>query len=817
MYPSSLPNIDLQVLPTFPAHVGVTGVLTLVKSGLSYTFGVNFQNVAEETNVSDMSKREVLVQDTDTGAFWRVKLTNLPTGQTDWAHIQNKPATFPSSPHTHPVAEISDATVTGQSLVTAADAAAARAAIGAVNKAGDTITGNLAVGGEFTYGKAKNISGTDLDTLTTPGFYDGNNLANAPNGNSGWFYIEVQRHSPNDDFVCQRATALNHSGYATWVRNRNTGVWDPWRLVWDGISLAVISQAEAEAGVATTPRAWSAQRVKQAIEALAPGDKLLGDGTGTRRTFGIDLELDPADTTGSTAANEVAHNFIYIPSDTVDASAGGTPHKVDGFSVLHRFGGAGTRGGRHAGQFRLFLDAPTESNNPDRHYTALVGQVMAFSSDGGTVGAEKGAIFGSNFYARAHNGATNFVNVTGCEFNVGIDTGGSSVRRSGLSVVALEGHERGSQHDCGISITRLGGPGDGVPFKAGISIGAQNGQNALGSDSTVLEAKDATNLAYGIDFTGVTFSQEILSALNVRLNNQRLQLSAQNASVTLGASGVSNTPALNFRSGATAAPNYDARLSATGGNGTDGGGIFQVICSTMAISGTVRPIADDVPNLGDGAFRWKQVFAANGTINTSDETLKTPFRSLTEKEREALLACREHIGLFQWLSALEREGDDARLHAGVPAQKCIAEFEKRGLDPWKYAWFCRDRKIEKRLVTKTVMVPVFDEVEQTETVIEMVDGKAVQKEIVQKVKVPRVRTHQVVDEAGNPILKDVCLVDELEDGTPIKRWTKAPATYDEIVMEPREETAEEEIETDEWVYSIRYTELAMAMMAASFA
>lgn len=129
MYPSSLPNIDLEVLPTFPAHVGVTGVLTLVKSGLTYTFGVNFQNVSEETNVSDMSKREVLVQDTDTGAFWRVKLSNLPTGQTDWANIQNKPATFPPSPHTHPVAEISDATLIGSAVFTAPDEATAQAAL----------------------------------------------------------------------------------------------------------------------------------------------------------------------------------------------------------------------------------------------------------------------------------------------------------------------------------------------------------------------------------------------------------------------------------------------------------------------------------------------------------------------------------------------------------------------------------------------------------------------------------------------------------------------------------------------------------------
>lgn len=143
MYPSSLPNIDLQVLPTFPANVVATGAVDISKSGLTYTFGLNFQNVIEETNVSDMSKREVLVQDTDTGAFWRVKLTNLPTGQTDWGSIQNKPATFPPSPHTHPVAEISDATPLGQSLVTAANAAAARTAIGAVNRAGDTMTGTL--------------------------------------------------------------------------------------------------------------------------------------------------------------------------------------------------------------------------------------------------------------------------------------------------------------------------------------------------------------------------------------------------------------------------------------------------------------------------------------------------------------------------------------------------------------------------------------------------------------------------------------------------------------------------------------------------
>jgi len=100
-------------------------------------------------------------------------------------------------------------------------------------KTGGEITGNLTVGGEFTYGRAKIITDADLNDLTVPGFYVGNNLTNAPNSSPGLFYIEVQRTNYNNNFVYQRATAVNHSGYATWVRNRDAGVWYPWRQVWD--------------------------------------------------------------------------------------------------------------------------------------------------------------------------------------------------------------------------------------------------------------------------------------------------------------------------------------------------------------------------------------------------------------------------------------------------------------------------------------------------------------------------------------------------------------------------------------------------------
>lgn len=70
--------------------------------------------------------------------------TAVPLGGGDsepvsWGDVQGKPSTFPPSAHTHTAAQVSDATAVGRSVLTAADAAAARAAIGAG-------TSNLAIG-----------------------------------------------------------------------------------------------------------------------------------------------------------------------------------------------------------------------------------------------------------------------------------------------------------------------------------------------------------------------------------------------------------------------------------------------------------------------------------------------------------------------------------------------------------------------------------------------------------------------------------------------------------------------------------------------
>jgi hypothetical protein len=76
-------------------------------------------------------------------------------GITTWDAILSKPATFPASPHTHPAAEISDATTVGRAVVQAASQQAARAAIGAGTGNG---TSDLQLGSTATTAAAGNHS-----------------------------------------------------------------------------------------------------------------------------------------------------------------------------------------------------------------------------------------------------------------------------------------------------------------------------------------------------------------------------------------------------------------------------------------------------------------------------------------------------------------------------------------------------------------------------------------------------------------------------------------------------------------------------------
>lgn len=86
---------------------------------------------------------------------------------------------------------------------------------------------------------------------------------------------------------------------------------------------AVISQAEAEAGTATTPRKFTAQRVKQAIEALAPASPV-GLYTGSARdqtTFPVGHVVGVFEANGALQRNQAV--TLRLPPDVGDPALPG--------------------------------------------------------------------------------------------------------------------------------------------------------------------------------------------------------------------------------------------------------------------------------------------------------------------------------------------------------------------------------------------------------------------------------------------------------------------------------------------------------------
>jgi hypothetical protein len=102
------------------------------------------------------------------------------------------------------------------------------------------------------------------------------------------------------------------------------------------------------------------------------------------------------------------------------------------------------------------------------------------------------------------------------------------------------------------------------------------------------------------------------------------------------------------------------------------------------------PLTDNTHKLGNASFRWSEVFAGNGTINTSDANEKQQIRELSELEKATATQIKRNIKAFKWNDAVASKGDAARIHFGVIAQEVENAFKDNGLDPEKYGVFCRD-------------------------------------------------------------------------------------------------------------------------------
>ena len=110
----------------------------------------------------------------------------------------------------------------------------------------------------------------------------------------------------------------------------------------------------------------------------------------------------------------------------------------------------------------------------------------------------------------------------------------------------------------------------------------------------------------------------------------------------------------------------------------------------MVVNCNLRPRSDNAYTIGSAAYRWSVVYAASGTINTSDETLKQDIRLLSEAEKRVAVKCKGLIRAFKYKDAVEKKGDGARIHVGVIAQEVKAAFESEGLIAEDYGILCYD-------------------------------------------------------------------------------------------------------------------------------
>ena len=110
----------------------------------------------------------------------------------------------------------------------------------------------------------------------------------------------------------------------------------------------------------------------------------------------------------------------------------------------------------------------------------------------------------------------------------------------------------------------------------------------------------------------------------------------------------------------------------------------QIIPVDMTASGSN---ADNSIDIGNSGVRFDDIYATNGTIQTSDFNEKQDIAELTDAEQRVAVAAKGLLRKFRWKDSVAEKGDEARTHFGIIAQDLQAAFAAEGLDAGDYAMF----------------------------------------------------------------------------------------------------------------------------------
>ena len=301
--------------------------------------------------------------------------------------------------------------------------------------------------------------------------------------------------------------------------------------------------------------------------------------------------------------------------------------------------------------------------------TSSDGNIIAFGKDGSTVGSIRS--FAGDLEIQT--------GITGLRFNDDDDA---------IHPVIANGSVSDNLTDLGLSNARfkdlhLGG------------IAYTNNIRAAGGNNLALQTDDGvarvTILDSGLVGVGATSPETSLHVLGSKANESTPILRVQNNSSTnnVGAyvdfenDGGSTIGTIGTREGG------QTNVYITGGNT---GLKLQSYLTFRAVLpvGSDGTNADDVIDLGSSSVRFDDVYATNGTIQTSDRNEKQDIEYLSDAETRVAVAAKGLLKKYRWKSAVADKGDDARIHFGIMAQDLQNAFANEGLDAGDYGMFISD-------------------------------------------------------------------------------------------------------------------------------
>jgi hypothetical protein len=131
---------------------------------------------------------------------------------------------------------------------------------------------------------------------------------------------------------------------------------------------------------------------------------------------------------------------------------------------------------------------------------------------------------------------------------------------------------------------------------------------------------------------------------------------------------------------------------ANGGVETSGNGVGLAFWSYITVNRIIPcdnlgALRDNAIDLGSSNARFDDIYATNGTIQTSDRNDKQDIQALTDAEQRVATACKGLLRRFRWQDAVTEKGDEARYHFGIISQDLQDAFTAEGLDAGDYGMF----------------------------------------------------------------------------------------------------------------------------------